>query len=209
MPHAAAFDIPSASDRRAEIARWRRRSRTIRTLRIVLPGIIAVIALALIGEVVWRNMVELPTPQKEARTAIRLVNARLVGKVKDGRGFEIGARQALRDEHDYQSISLMEPILVIGEGMPNESRMTARIGAYNERDKLLRLRGGVRIVDGKGHSFASQEAIIDTRTGEVVGQSQVQGAGPLGQLNAKSYSVQDKGDRLVFKGGVHARIEGR
>ena len=209
MPHAAAFDIPSASDRRAEITRWRRRSRTIRTLRILLPAIIAVIVLALIGEVVWRNIVELPTPQKEARTAIRLVNARLVGKVKDGRGFEIGARQALRDENDYQSISLMEPILVIGEGMPNESRMTARIGAYNERDKLLRLRGGVRIVDGKGHSFASQEAIIDTRTGEVVGQSQVQGAGPLGQLNAKSYSVQDKGDRLVFKGGVHARIEGR
>jgi len=209
MPHAAAFDIPSASDRRAEIARWRRRSRTIRSLRIVLPAVIAVIALALIGEVVWRNIVELPTPQREARTAIRLVNARLVGKVKDGRGFEIGARQALRDENDYQSISLMEPILVIGEGLPNESRMTARIGAYNERDKLLRLRGGVRIVDGKGHSFASQEAIIDTRTGEVVGQSQVQGAGPLGQLNAKSYSVQDKGDRLVFKGGVHARIEGR
>jgi lipopolysaccharide export system protein LptC len=86
--------------------------------------------------------------------------------------------------------------------------MSARIGSYNERDKLLRLRGDVRIVDGKGHHFASQEAIIDTRTGGVVGQSQVQGDGPLGQLNAKSYSVQDKGDRLVFKGGVHARIEG-
>lgn len=208
MPHAAAFDVPSVANRRAEIARWRRRSRIIRSLRIVLPVVIGLMVLGLVGEVVWRNMIELPTPQKEARTAIRLVNAKLVGRVKDGRGFEIGARQALRDENDYQSIGLMEPILVIGEGQPNEARMTARIGVYNERDKLLRLRGGVRIVDGKGHSFASQEAIIDTRTGEVVGQSQVQGAGPLGQLNAKSYSVQDKGDRLIFKGGVHARIEG-
>ncbi|MGE5502197.1 MAG: LPS export ABC transporter periplasmic protein LptC [Ignavibacteriales bacterium] len=208
MPEAAAFEVRSVSDRRAEIARWRRRSRAVRSLRIVLPAVIALIAAALVGEVVWRNIVELPTPQKEARTAIRLLNAHLVGRVKDGRSFEIGARQAIRDENDYQSISLMEPVLVIGEGLPNEARMSARIGAYNERDKLLRLRGGVRIVDGKGHSFASQEAIIDTRTGNVVGQSQVQGDGPLGQLNAKSYSVQDKGDRLVFKGGVHARIEG-
>lgn len=205
---AAAYPVPTMSDRRAEIARWRRRSRLIRTLRILLPIVIGLIAAALVGEVVWRNIVALPTPQKEARTAIRLVNARLVGRVKDGRGFVIGAKQAIRDEHDYQAISLMEPILVIGEGLPNEAQMSARIGSYNERDKLLRLRGDVRIVDGKGHSFASQEAIIDMRTGNVVGQSQVQGDGPLGQLNAKSYSVQDKGDRLVFKGGVHARIEG-
>lgn len=205
---AAAYPVPTMSDRRAEIARWRRRSRLIRTLRIVLPIVIGLIAAALVGEVVWRNITALPTPQKEARTAIRLVNARLVGRVKDGRGFVIGAKQAIRDEHDYQAISLMEPILVIGEGLPNAAQMSARIGSYNERDKLLRLRGDVRIVDGKGHSFASQEAIIDMRTGNVVGQSQVRGDGPLGQLNAKSYSVQDKGDRLVFKGGVHARIEG-
>lgn len=208
MPDAAAFPAPSASDRRAEIVRWRRRSRVIRALRIVLPALIGLIAAALVGEVVWRNIIQAPTPQKEARTAIRLLNARLVGRVKDGRSFTIGARQAIRGENDYQSISLMEPILVIGEGLPNMAQMSARIGSYNERDQLLRLRGEVRIVDGKGHSFASQEAIIDTRTGSVVGQSQVQGDGPLGQLNAKSYSVQDKGDRLVFKGGVHARIEG-
>ena len=206
---AAAYPVPTQSDRRAEIARWRRRSRLIRALRIVLPIVIAVIAAALVGEVVWRNIVALPTPQKEARTAIRLVNAKLAGRVKDGRSFTIGAKQAIRDEHDYQSISLMEPVLIIGEGLPNEAQMSARLGSYNERDKLLRLRGEVRIVDGKGHRFASQEAIIDTQTGDVVGQSQVQGDGPLGQLNAKSYSVQDRGDRLVFKGGVHARIEGR
>ena len=63
--------------------------------------------------------------------------------------------------------------------------------------------------EAKGLRFLSQEAIVDTRTGKVVGQSQVQGEGPLGQLNAKSYSVEDKGDRLVFRGGVRARVEGR
>ena len=29
---------------------------------------------------------------------------------------------------------------------------------------------------------------------------------PLGTLNSKSFDVYDKGDRVIFKGGVHARL---
>ena len=208
MPHAAAFPAPSAADRRSEAVRWRRRSRLIRTLRVLLPAVMLAIVGLLGAQVVWKSLSEQPSAQREARTAIRLVNARFVGRVEDGRGFMIGAKQAIRSEDDYQSVSLIDPMLTVGEG-EGASRVVARIGNFNERDKMLRLRGDVRIDDGKGLRFLSQEAIIDTRTGKVVGQSQVQGDGPLGQLNAKSYSVEDKGDRLVFRGGVSARVEGR
>lgn len=197
--------LPTAADRRAVVLRWRRRSRLVRTMRVVLPVVMALIGLALAGWVAWRNTNERPVVTREAQTAIRLVNAKFVGRVKDGRGFMIGARQAIRDEKDYQSVALIEPVLMVGQGQ-GSARMSAQSGNYNERDKLLRLRGDVRIDDGKGLKFGSQEAIIDTRTGEVVGHSQVQGDGPLGQLNAKSYSVEDKGDRLVFRGGVRARV---
>lgn len=208
MPDAAAFPGSTAQDRRAEITRWRRRSRLILVLRLVLPAIMLAILGLLALQVVWRTLAEQPAAQREARTAIRLVNARFVGRVEDGRSFMIGAKQAIRSEDDYQSVSLIEPMLVVGEGQ-GSSRIVARIGNYNERDRMLRLRGDVRIDDGKGLRFMSQEAIIDTRTGKVVGQSQVQGDGPLGQLNAKSYSVEDEGDRLVFRGRVRARVEGR
>ena len=208
MPDAAAFPVSSAQDRRAEGLRWKRRSRLIRTLRVLLPAIMLAVVGLLAAQVVWKSVSEQPAAQREARTAIRLVNARFVGRVEDGRGFMIGAKQAIRSEDDYQSVSLIEPMLTVGDGVA-ASRVLAKIGNYNERDKMLRLRGDVRIDDGKGLRFMSEEAIIDTRTGKVVGQSQVQGDGPLGQLNAKSYSVEDKGDRLVFRGGVRARVEGR
>ena len=208
MPDAAAFPASTAPDRRAEITRWRSRSRLIRTLRIVLPLVMLAILGGLAAQVVWKGMSEQPAAQREARTAIRLLNARFVGRVEDGRGFMLGAKQAIRSEDDYQSVSLVEPMLTVGQG-EGSSRVMAKIGNFNERDKMLRLRGDVRIDEGQGFRFMSQEAIIDTRTGKVVGQSQVQGDGPLGQLNAKSYSVEDKGDRLVFRGGVRARIEGQ
>jgi lipopolysaccharide export system protein LptC len=208
MQNAAAFPVSTAQDRRAEITRWRRRSRLILVLRLVLPAIMVAIVGLLALQVVYRSIAEQPAAQREARTAIRLINARFVGRVEDGRPFMIGARQAIRSEDDYQSVSLVDPTLVVGEG-PTSSRIAARIGNYNERDRMLRLRGDVRIDDGKGLRFSSQEAIVDTRTGKVVGESQVQGDGPLGQLNAKSYSVEDEGDRLVFRGRVKARVEGR
>ncbi|HYG26829.1 MAG TPA: LPS export ABC transporter periplasmic protein LptC [Caulobacteraceae bacterium] len=195
----------TAQDRQGEVLRWRRRSRLIRTLRIALPALMALVVAGLAGGVIWRSATEQPVA-REGQTVIRLVNAQFVGRVKDGRGFMIGARQAIRDEQDYQSVALIEPVMVVGEGA-GSSRVSARAGNYNERDKLLRLRGDVRIDDGKGVSITTQEAIVDTQTGEVIGQSQVQGDGPLGQLSAKSYSVQDGGDRLVMKGGVSARIQ--
>ena len=208
MPDAAAFSALTAPDRRAEITRWRRRSRLIRTLRLLLPAVMLAIVGLLALQVVWKGMSEQPAAQREARTAIRLLNARFVGRVEDGRGFLLGAKQAIRSEDDYQSVSLVEPMLTVGQG-EGSSRVQAKIGNFNERDKMLRLRGDVRIDEGQGFRFMSQEAIIDTRTGKVVGQSAVQGDGPLGQLNAKSYSVEDKGDRLVLRGGVRARIEGQ
>lgn len=204
-----AFAVHTPRERQAEIARWRRRSRLIRTLRIVLPALMALITAALIGVVAWRSATQQPPAAREARTPIRLVNARFVGRVEDGRGFMLGARSALRDEGDYYKVSLEEPILVIGDETGSPARVMARSGVYNERDRLLRLTGDVRIDDGAGHRVASESSTIDTRTGKVVGDAGILGDGPLGLVTAKSYSVDEKGDRMILRGGVRARIGGQ
>ena len=70
----------------------------------------------------------------------------------------------------------------------------------------LELSGGVRLADTR-NTFATAASLFDTKTGEVIGSAPIQGAGGLGEINAKSYGVYDKGDRMVFKGGVRTRIE--
>lgn len=208
MSAADIHPVPPREERQARIARWRRRSRTIQVLRVLLPAAMALITLYLVGLVAWRSLAEQPRADRDAQTSIRLVNARFVGRVEDGRGFQLGAKAAIRSERDYQIISLTDPMLVVGAETARPARMSARAGVYNERDKLLRLKGDVRIDDGQGVRFTSQEAVIDTRTGKVVGDDRVAGEAPLGQMTAKSYSVEDKGDRMTFKGGVRARIGG-
>ena len=206
---AADFPLPSPSERRAVVQRWHRRSRLIRSLRIVLPALMAVILSGMTGLVVWRSITDNSAPPKDGHTSIRLINARFVGRVEDGRGFMLGARSAVRDERDYQKVTLAEPMFTVGAETAQPSRILAKSGVYNERDKLLHLLGNVRIDDGQGLRFASETATVDMRTGKLVGDEGVQGDGPLGQVTAKSYSVDRDGDRMVLRGGVRARIEGQ
>ena len=61
-------------------------------------------------------------------------------------------------------------------------------------------------LDGAKQSFDTASSLFDTSTGELSGSGPIQGSGALGEINAKSYGVLDKGERMIFKGGVRARI---
>jgi lipopolysaccharide export system protein LptC len=65
----------------------------------------------------------------------------------------------------------------------------------------------VNISNGRGYRFSAPQAVIDTQKGQVTGDQGVQGQGPLGRIAASSYGVYDGGRRMVFKGGVRARID--
>jgi len=204
MTHAAAHSFEPRQIGPA-MDRWRRRSRLIKILRWALPAAMAVLALVLVGAVVLSSVRSSPKV-KAAQTAIRLVNARFLGRVKDGRGFQIGAINAMRDEKNLNVVVLNEPNLTIGGETATPSRLSARKGEYNEVTRLLTLTGDVRIDDGSGRRLNSERAVIDMKEGKIVGQSGISGDGPMGQFSAQSYDVNQKDKKLEFKGRVRARI---
>jgi lipopolysaccharide export system protein LptC len=85
--------------------------------------------------------------------------------------------------------------------------MTAKRGAYNEKTRILRLSGDVRIDNGSGQRVATNDALVDTRSGRITGNDGLVGDGPLGQMQAKSYDVDRDTGRVTLKGGVRARLE--
>ncbi|HMO43862.1 MAG TPA: LPS export ABC transporter periplasmic protein LptC [Phenylobacterium sp.] len=201
---AFALDTAAADHARA-MARWRRRSRLIRRLRVVLPLVIAAIVLSLGGMVIYRSLVDPPERPAEADAPIRLVNPRFLGRDEQGRAFVITAQSAVRDEADYQRVVLDRPALVLDEDGMSPLRLSAASGVYHEGDGRLRLQGDVRL-DERDAAFDTASAIFDTATGVLEGEGLITGAGPLGEINARSYGVYDRGERMVFKGGVRGRI---
>ena len=206
---ALAHHVPTAPPlRRADFQRWRRRSRLIRTLRVALPAAIAAIFAALGGAVALSTMREPTSVASGQDEAIRLINPRFVGRDDKGRAFVLTAASAIRDPADYQRVMLDQPALVLDEAGPDQMRVGGRTGVYHEGTLKLQLNGGVRLSTANG-AFDTAESLFDTKTGELVGSGPIQGSGPLGEIAAKSYSMTGKGDRLVFGGGVRARIDSK
>lgn len=202
----AAADIATSAIRAHHVtaARWRKRSRLIRTLRIALPAAIALIFAAMAAIVVYRTLAS-GHAAADVDAPIRLVNARFVGRDNDGRGFVITAITAVRDEDDYQRVLLDHPALVLDEDGERPTKITAKSGVYHEGTRKLQLSGGVKLVSAD-QTFDTATSLFNTATGELSGSGPIQGLGSLGEINAKSYAVYDKGERMIFKGGVHARI---
>jgi len=197
------LDAPA---RRSSIRRWKRRSRLIKALRILFPALIVLTLGSLGASIAYNTLARQPTAPVSSNDPIRLVNPRFVGRDDRGRGFVLTAVSATRDPRDYQRVILDKPALVLDEDGPDPMRITAAAGVYHEGDRKLEVSGGVHL-SGAEAAFETAASMFDTKTGELVGSGPIQGSGSLGEITAKSYGVYDKGDRMVFKGGVHTRLE--
>lgn len=186
---------------------WRRRSAIIRVLRWALPALMGALVIALAGYFTLSSIRAGETLPKVTQTEIKLVGARFMGRMADGRSFLIGAGSAKRSDTLMQEVILTDPILNLGGETGAPARMTARQGVYDEKTRILRLSGDVRIDNGKGQRIATNDSIIDTRTGKISGQKGISGDGPLGQVQSNAYEVDRETGRVIMKGRVRARIE--
>jgi lipopolysaccharide export system protein LptC len=186
----------------------RRRSRRVRGLRRLLPALVGLIFLVLAGYLLRAVFAAPRARPVEAGASIQLVNPRFVGQDRKGRPFTLTARTATRDPKDYDRVLLDQPVLVLRRDPAEPIQVSSKTGDYNESRHLLKLTGDVRL-NGGDVSFLTGASTFDTALGELVGDGAIQGVGSLGEINAKSYGVYDKGDRLVFGGGVSTRLEPR
>ncbi|RZJ85027.1 MAG: LPS export ABC transporter periplasmic protein LptC, partial [Brevundimonas sp.] len=101
------------------------------------------------------------------------------------------------------------PVLRLNLGGHKVTQMTADAGIYNEAARTVTIGPNVKITDGgSGFTLTTPEAVVDTATGVVTGSKGVQGAGPLGTINASSYAIYDQGQRVVFNGQGDNKVRG-
>ena len=183
-----------------------RQRKLVRVLRTILPTVAIGVAVAIVGQGTIRAMAAKDAPAA-ATAPLRMDNPRFTGVMKDGRAFLITASSAARDPANPDQVFLKGPRLTRGYGSPAPTHVVSKDGAYEEEKGSLLLTGDVQIDNGQGYQFASQKALIDTHTGDLVGNAGIQGAGPNNsQVQADSYTVGDKGDRVIFKGRVRTRL---
>lgn len=184
----------------------RAHSGLVHILRWVLPAIMVLVVAALVGLVAGHAIKRQAAAHKDASTPIRMVNPHFYGRDNQGRAFTLGARQAARDEQSFQRVLLFYPSVTLDVDGVHPSTLTADSGVYHEDTRLLYLKGHVRADNAKASTFATDQAVVDTRTGTVTGASALSSRTPVGDVKSGRFDVYDKGDRVIFKGGVHARL---
>jgi lipopolysaccharide export system protein LptC len=184
----------------------RAHSRLVRVLRLVLPMIMLGVVVLLVVLVGVHAVRRHASGHKDASTPIRMLNPHFYGRDNQGRAYILGAQQAARDERSFQQVLLWYPTITQDVNGQHPSTLTADTGLYHEDTRILLLKGHVKANDAKASHFASDEAVVDTRTGTVKGPDALSSTSSMGDLQSKSFDVFDKGDRMVFKGGVHARL---
>jgi lipopolysaccharide export system protein LptC len=160
----------------------------------------------LVGLVITHAIRRHEAAHHDAATPIEMVNPHFFGRDTQGRAYTLGARQAARDERSFQRVLLSYPTMTMDTDGPKPSTLTADTGVYHEDSRILYLKGHVRADNAKSSKFATDEAVVNTRTGMVTSPTALASETPNGDLQSNSFDVFNKGDRVVFKGGVHARL---
>ena len=194
--------------RRVSIQRWRRRSRLIHGLRLLLPAVMGVILLGLGGSVAYNMLTAQRLPQGNANDPIRLVRPHFVGRNARGQPFVLTSVTATRDTHDYNKVYLDNTVMLLYFDGPDPTHVTGGAGVFHEDTSKLELSKGVRLSGARG-AFDTATSLYDLKSGELGGSDAVQGAGTLGQIQAKSYGVYDKGEHMIFTGDVHTRLQAK
>src|ERR1700741_2470908 len=158
----AAADTTLPEPRRADFERWRRRSRLIRTLRVALPALIALIFAGLVSSVAWSTFNAQPKTARAGDEPIRLINPRFVGRDDKGRAFVLTADSAIRDRLDYSRVILKKPALVLDENGPDQMRINGTDGVFHEQNGKLELTNGVRMADADS-AFNTAASLFDTK----------------------------------------------
>lgn len=185
----------------------RAHSRFVRVLRVALPlmmlGVIGLLTALVVQHAVRRQA----AAHQDTSTPIRMTNPHFFGRDNQGRAFTLGAREAARDERTLQVVLLQYPTLVLDVAGPHPSSLTADSGVYHEDTRMLQLRGHVRGSNAAGEKFATDQALVNTKTGMVQGPQALAAQTNQGSVKSNGYDVYNKGETVVFKGGVHARLK--
>ena len=178
----------------------------VRVLRVLLPLTMVGTLVSLVVFVTLHAVRRADAAQKDAATPIEMINPHFFGRDSQGRPYTLSARQAARDSRSFQRVLLSYPAVTLDANGANPSTVTADTGVYHEDSRMLYLQGHILANNAKSSRFATDKAVVDTRTGAVTSPSALSSQTSVGDLQSKGFDVFDKGDRVVFKGGVHARL---
>lgn len=187
----------------------RKRTAFIRLLRLCLVALTGLIVVAVIAQIMMRTLGREDAAPVTVGEDARMINPRFTGRDENGTPYVVTADAAIRRRGDETRITELEsPQLdydLITAGEDTEG-VLARTGLFDADARTLDLDADVRFRTRSGYEFVAEHARIYLSDERIVGDSPVEGEGPMGTIRADAYEILDGGDRVVFTGNVRTHL---
>ena len=182
------------------------RTRVVNLTKIILLAIAFIITAILIilpisGGINKNFRLTFSSVEKSDEGGIaKMVNPHLQGVDSNGQTYNISADSAFQDKKETMILKK-----IVGDiNLENNGWMsiTADEGYFNHTINSLDLRGNINIFNHDGYEFSTSEAYANLKKGTVYGNEEITGQGPLGNIRADSFYVEESGGRLMLRGNV-------
>jgi len=206
-----------ATRRRSDARRFRaakRHSRRVRLLRVGLPAaaVVFCVALALIS---WLNplrlvLARLPISVGDvvvSGTKIKMQNPKLSGFTRDKRRYDIVAGAAAQDLTRPGFIELRDITATMEMREKSTTRLVAQEGLFDTKKEELKLERDIVVTSSNGQEAYLEEAVIDTKNGNVVSEKPVHMKMPNGTVKGNRFELTNSGDVIRFENGVVVNLK--
>src|SRR3954454_19815037 len=185
-----------------------RHSRRVRLLRVGLP-VAAVLGCLALAAVSWFNplrmLSRLPISIGDvivSGTKIKMENPKLSGFTRDQRRYDVTAGAASQDLTRPGVIELHDINALLEMQEKTTMKLVAQDGLFDSKQERLTLTRDIVVTSSKGDEGYFEEAVIDTKNGNVVSEKPVRLKMLNGTVKGNRFELASSGDVIRFDKGV-------
>ncbi|MEI6984812.1 MAG: LPS export ABC transporter periplasmic protein LptC [Rhodospirillaceae bacterium] len=182
----------------------RRHSNLVLALKIGFP-LLALLLIALVAA--WPQLIA--SQKNEARidkNLTSMVNARYISHDRQDRPFSMIAKRATEVPGQSNLVDMISPEAEMTQSDGSWLTITSERGRYNQENGRLLMMDTVHLLRDDGFEFVTDEAEIDTKSGNAWGDHKVVGQGPSGEIRADGFNAIDHGKIITFIHSSNATI---
>lgn len=184
-----------------------RHSARVRRLRLWLPILGGVVALAVVGWVVWTQVSANFGLANVlfTRDGVTMVDPHISGR-SQGRAYEMVAKRGVQSFDNAKKVRFEE---VSGRVEMQDRRwikLTAPIGIFDGTAQTLRLEGGVDVVTSDGYRITTPTVDMALDKGDMQTNDRIEVDTGSETLSAATAQILDNGKQMLFTGGVRMSL---
>ncbi|MFO1243049.1 MAG: LPS export ABC transporter periplasmic protein LptC [Rickettsiales bacterium] len=170
-----------------------------------LAGVVAVVGVTMLVIPTLRskedrvNLAFSGVENKDGDSSPTMLNPKLQGVDKQKQPFMVTAKTARQLDTNTVELQDMQADMTL----KGEKWLTvfARQGILKLNEELLNLNGKVELYH-EGYEMKTEQVTVHLNDSTAENNTSVEGQGPMGRIKAARFTVFDRGNRIVFNGGV-------